>query len=90
MMVSIVAVIIALSIRIVGTLLIGALMVIPSVAALRYRLGFSATVGLSVLFALFSVVAGMMLSYAFSLPSGATIVMCVLLIFVISLLINRR
>ncbi len=90
MLVSIVAVIIALSIRIVGTLLIGALMVIPTVAALRYRLGFSATVGLSVLFALFSVAAGMMLSYAFSLPSGATIVMFVLLIFVISLLINRR
>ena len=90
MMVSIVAVIIALSIRIVGTLLIGALMVIPTVAALRYRQGFSVTVGLSVLFALFSVIAGMMLSYAFSLPSGATIVICVLLIFVISLLINRR
>lgn len=90
MLVSIVAVIIALSIRIVGTLLIGALMVIPTVAALRYRLGFSATVGLSMLFALFSVVAGMLLSYYFSLPSGATIVMCVLLIFVFSLAVNRR
>jgi len=90
MLVSVVAVIIALSIRIVGTLLIGALMVIPTVAAMRYRLGFSATLGLSVLFALFSVAAGMLLSYAFSLPSGATIVLCVLLIFVISLLINRR
>jgi len=90
MLVSIVAVIIALSIRIVGTLLIGALMVIPTVAALRYRLGFSATVGLSVLFALFSVAAGMTLSYAFSLPSGATIVLCVLLIFIVSLMINRR
>ena len=90
MLVSIVAVIIALSIRIVGTLLVGALMVIPTVAALRYRLGFSATVALSVLFGLFSVMAGMMLSYTFSLPSGATIVLCVLLIFVVSLLINRR
>lgn len=90
MLVSIVAVIIALSIRIVGTLLIGALMVIPTVAALRYRLGFSPTVGLSVLFALCSVATGMMLSYAFSLPSGATIVMCVLLIFIVSLVINRR
>lgn len=90
MLVSVVAVIIALSIRIVGTLLIGALMVIPTVAAMRYRLGFSATLVLSVLFALFSVAAGMIFSYAFSLPSGATIVLCVLLIFVISLLINRR
>ncbi len=90
MMVSVVAVIIALSIRIVGTLLIGALMVIPTVAALRYRLGFIRTVALSVVFALFSVIAGMMLSYAFSLPSGATIVLCVLVLFIVSLLINRR
>ncbi len=90
MLVSIVAVIIALSIRIVGTLLIGALMVIPTVAALRYRLGFTSTVALSIVFALFSVIAGMMLSYLFSLPSGATIVLCVLAIFVISLVINRR
>lgn len=90
MLVSIVAVIIALSIRIVGTLLIGALMVIPTVAALRYRLGFSSTIMLSILFALFSVIAGMLLSYLFSLPSGATIVLCVLTIFVISLVINRR
>ncbi len=90
MLVSIVAVIIALSIRIVGTLLIGALMVIPTVAALRYRLGFAGTITLSVLFALFSVIAGMTVSYYFSLPSGATIVMCVLMIFIVSLLINRR
>jgi len=65
-------------------------MVIPTVAALRYRFGFSATVALSVLFALFSVATGMVLSYYFSLPSGATIVLCVLLIFIVSLLINRR
>lgn len=90
LLVSVVAVIIALSIRIVGTLLIGALMVMPTVAALRFRLGFSATVGLSVVFALFSVASGMTLSYHFSLPSGATIVMCVLLIFIFSLLANRR
>lgn len=90
MLVSIVAVIIALSIRIVGTLLIGALMVIPTVAALRYRMGFVRTVLFSVLFALTSVVTGMTLSYYFSLPSGATIVLCVLLIFILSLFINRR
>jgi len=90
LLVSIAAVIIALSIRIVGTLLIGALMVIPTVAALRYRQGFSSTIVLAGLFAVTSVLAGMVLSFYFSLPSGATIVMCILVIFVISLLINRR
>jgi len=90
LLVTIVAVIIALSIRVVGTLLIGALMVIPTVAALRYRQGFGKTIILSVFFALVSVIAGMTFSYYFSLPSGATIVMSVLVIFIISLVINRK
>ncbi len=90
MMVSIVAVIIALSIQIVGTLLIGALMVMPTVAALRFRQGFAKTVLLAVVFALLSVFVGMILSFYLSLPSGATIVLCVLGIFIISLVVNRR
>jgi len=90
MMVSIVAVIIALSIQIVGTLLIGALMVMPTVAALRFREGFAKTVILAVVFALLSVFVGMILSFYLSLPSGATIVLCILFIFIISLVINRK
>ncbi len=90
LLVTIVAVIIALSIRVVGTLLIGALMVIPSIAALQYRQGFVKTVLLSLLFALSSVAAGMTLSYYYSLPSGATIVLCVIVLFIISLVVNKR
>lgn len=90
LLVTIVAVIIALSIRVVGTLLIGALMVIPAISALRYRMGFARTVALAMLFALISVIAGMTLSYHFSLPSGATIVLAVLVIFIVSMVINRR
>ncbi len=90
LLVTIVAVIIALSIRVVGTLLIGALMVIPAISALRYRRGFAVTVGLSVLFALVSVVAGMSFSYYYSLPSGATIVLAALVIFVLSMVLNRK
>lgn len=90
LLVSVVAIIIALSIRVVGSLLIGALMVIPTISALQYRVGFVKTVLFSLAFALLSVVAGMSLSYYFSLPSGAIIVLCVLMIFVISLVINRK
>lgn len=89
-LVTIIAVIIALSIRIVGTLLIGALMVVPTISALRYRLGFSKTILLSLLFSISAVLIGMSFSYMFSLPSGATIVLITLFIFIISLLINRR
>ena len=90
MLVTIIAVIIALSIRVVGTLLIGALMVIPTISALRYRLGFSKTILLSLLFSISAVLVGMALSYNFSLPSGATIVLVILVIFVISMVINRK
>jgi zinc transport system permease protein len=90
LLVTVVAIIIALSIRIVGSLLIGALMVIPTVAALQYRVGFKSTMLLSLFFALFSVIFGMTLSYYFSLPSGATIVLCVIVVFIISLIMNKR
>lgn len=90
MLVSIIAVIIALSIRVVGTLLIGALMVIPPVAAIRFGMGFFSTTLLSIGIALTCVVAGLSLSFFFSLPSGAAIVLCLLVAFIFALVVNRR
>ena len=90
LLVTIVAIIIALSIRVIGTLLIGALMVIPTVAALQFRVGFLHTSLISLFFAVMSVIVGMTLSFYFSLPSGATIVLCVLSIFILSLIINKK
>ncbi len=90
LLVTVVAIIIALSIRVVGSLLIGALMVIPTVAALQYRVGFRNTMLISLFFALFSVIFGMSLSYYYSLPSGATIVLSIIVIFIISLIINKK
>ncbi len=90
MLVSIIAVIIALSIRVVGTLLIGALMVIPPVAAIRFGMGFYPTTLLSMAIALTSVIVGLSASYLFSLPSGAAIVLCLLIIFILALVVNRR
>lgn len=90
MLVSIIAVIIALSIRVVGTLLIGALMVIPPVAAIRFGMGFFRTTLLSIAIALASVIIGLSASYFLSLPSGAAIVLVLLLFFIGALVINRR
>ncbi|QSZ42990.1 iron chelate uptake ABC transporter family permease subunit [Sulfurimonas aquatica] len=90
LLVTVVAIIIALSIRVVGSLLVGALMVIPTVAALQYRVGFRNTMLISLFFALFSVIAGMSISFYFSLPSGATIVLSIIFIFILSLIINKK
>jgi len=90
LLVSVVAIIISLSIRIVGSLLIGALMVIPVTAALQYKGGFLKTMLLSLFFSVGSVIGGMSVSYYFSLPSGASIVLFVIGIFIISLAVTRR
>lgn len=81
---------VALSMRIVGALLVGALMVIPVLAAMQYQRGFRQGMALSFVFALVSVISGLVLSYYFDLASGGTIVLVTLLIFIISLFINRK
>jgi len=90
LLVSVVAIIISLSIRVVGSLLIGALMVIPVTAALQFKRGFMATMLLSLLFSVSSVIGGMSISYYFSTPSGATIVLFVIVIFIASLVYAKR
>jgi zinc transport system permease protein len=80
------AVTVALSIRIVGVLLIGALMVMPVVSAMQFRKSFRTTILIAVGLSLFSVFSGLFLSYSFNLPSGGTIVVLALLSFVLSVL----
>jgi zinc transport system permease protein len=67
--------VVAASLQIVGALLIGALMVIPVLAALELRRGFFATLALSEVISLSSVIIGLWLSYRFDLASGGAIVL---------------
>lgn len=90
LLVSMAAVTVSLCIRIVGVLLVSALMVIPVIAAMQWRRGFSATFVIAVLCSLFSVITGLMLSYQLGLPSGGTIVLTALGVFAVSSLIGRR
>ena len=84
------AVAIALSIRIVGVLLIGALMVIPVISAMQYGKGFRTTLILSVVFSLIAVVVGLFVSFYLDLASGGAIVLVALLLFVMSLLVVKK
>lgn len=84
------AIAIALSIRIVGVLLIGALMVIPVISAMQYGRGFRATLILSVIFSLLSVITGLFASYYLNLASGGAIVLVALIIFLISLMFAKK
>jgi zinc transport system permease protein len=66
---------IGVSMRIVGILLIAALMVLPVIAAQRIAWSLRSTIGLSVCFGLFSALLGLTVSYYANLPPGGTIVL---------------
>lgn len=84
------AVTVSLSMRIVGVLLIGALMVIPVITAMQFNRSFRLTLFLSVFISLLSVITGLLFSYCFDLASGGTIVLTALTIFLLSLFISSK
>ena len=63
------------SIQLVGVLLISALFVIPNVTAIMYGKGFKLTAVISMSFSIFSVVAGILISYIFDITPAGTIVL---------------
>lgn len=80
---------VVLAMKLVGVMLISALLILPASAALQVARGFRMTVVLAVLFALVAVVGGIMLSFLLNLPSGATIILLAFGLFVVSLLYRR-
>jgi zinc transport system permease protein len=74
------ALVIAASMKIVGILLVSALMTLPVAASIRIAKGFKQAIWLSVLFGEAAVISGMFLSYYLDLASGGTIVLCLVVI----------
>lgn len=79
---------VAVSMRVVGILLVGALMVIPVLGATQWKRGFKGTMLIAVGISLFSVLFGLFLSYSFNLATGGTIVLCTVFSFILSLFLN--
>lgn len=78
-----VAVTVAVSLRVVGTLLVGALMVIPVLAALQVGRSFRQVIGISVLIGVASTLVGLIGSYQWGIATGGCIVITTLLIFIV-------
>ncbi|MDW7709957.1 MAG: metal ABC transporter permease [Deferrisomatales bacterium] len=72
---------IVLSLNAVGVMLVFALIVTPASAAYQLTYDYRALFGLSVLFGNLSCLLGLVLSYAFDVPSGATIVLTATALF---------
>jgi zinc transport system permease protein len=69
------AITVVLSIKVVGVMLVSALLILPPVAALQAGKRFSRAMALSIAFAVASVFVGILCSFFLDLPAGATIVM---------------
>ncbi len=87
------AITVSVASRIVGALMISSLLVIPVATAIMVAKSYKQTVWLSVAFAEISAMAGLYISYYFSLPSGGTIVLigvCMLIIIMAATAKRRR
>jgi zinc transport system permease protein len=84
-----VALVISVAMRIVGILLVSALMTLPVAASIRISKGFKQTILFSILFGEIAVIGGLASAYELNLaPGGAIVVISILLLFV-SMMIKR-
>ncbi len=90
MLIILLAFTVALAIPIVGVLLIAALIVIPIITALQFKKGFMETIIIGEIISVFSVIAGIVVSFYLNLSPGGTIVLLTLLIFVLTFLFKRN
>lgn len=81
---------ISISIRVVGILLIGALMVVPVMAAMQIARSFKGVLVYAVCISLASVIMGLITSYYFDLASGGTIVLIAIVFFIITLITGKE
>src|SRR5699024_10463203 len=83
------ALVIAASIRIVGVLLVSALMTLPVAASMRLAKGFKQMIVLSIIFGEVAVISGLISGYYLSIPPGGTIVMISIIILLASISVKR-
>jgi zinc transport system permease protein len=76
-------------IRVVGIILVIALLTIPATIAKQFTTKFKKLIAISTLTAVVSTIIGLWLSYIFNFPSGATIVLLLAFVFIISTSIRR-
>jgi ABC-type Mn2+/Zn2+ transport system permease subunit len=90
LLLSLIALTIVLSIKVVGIILVSALIVIPAAAASQLAEDFVPMMMVAVLIGNAAAVGGLFLSYWLDTASGATMVLTATLLFFLSVLVSRR
>ena len=80
---------VVLAMKVVGIMLISALLILPAVTALQVSRSFLATIIASCCFAIVSVIIGIFGSFILNLPTGATVVVVNFLLFVLAFVWKR-
>jgi len=80
---------VVLAIKVVGVLLVSALLIVPTVFALQIAKSFSQTLLIAVAFSVVAMIAGLLISLGLNWPAGATIVLTNVGLFTLSLLGTR-
>ena len=80
---------VVLAMKLVGILLVSALLIIPPVTALQVAKSFRLTIILASLFSIFSVFTGILLSFSLNLPSGGVIVLLNIALLMLALAWRR-
>ncbi len=88
LLISLVAITIVLSIKVAGIILVISLLTIPQTIANLYTTNFKHIMFISVLVAFFGTFAGLMMSYSFNVPSGASIIMSLVFAFIFAKLFS--
>ncbi len=86
---SLTAITVVLAIKVVGIMLVSALLILPAVTALQISKGFKGAMLISAVDAVISVLFGITLSFFLDLPAGATIVMINVVFFATALFYKR-
>ncbi|MFQ5794908.1 MAG: metal ABC transporter permease [Candidatus Bipolaricaulia bacterium] len=84
-----IAVTIVISFKVVGILLISALLVIPGATGYRLAKNYRGVLAISLLVGIISVIGGLSVSFVYDIAPGAAIILCATVLFGLSFLIRR-
>ena len=90
LLISLIALTIVVSLKAVGAVLVYAMILIPAATAYQLTRSMKGMMVVSILFGVFSSVAGMFLSYIMDIPSGAAIVLLATALFFLSVLFSPK
>ena len=83
------AIVIAISSKVIGALMVSALMVIPYATSIQLTKNYKKSMIFSIIFSLLAVILGLILSYYLDLQSGGTIVLSSTVLLIITMIVSK-